>query len=930
VSQFPALTADQTFQASPIEAPKVRRLRREDFMPDAGTPLRALIVEDSPDDAALIAHELRKSGFQPAWDRVETADAMRAALKDRPWDIIISDYLVPGFGGMQALQIAKDSGLDMPFIVISGKVDEETLIEVVKAGASDFLVKGRIGRLASVIKRELAVAEAQRGVRQAQAALERSERHFRKLIEGGADAFFVMDRAGRVIYRSPSGKELTGWSDEDVMGKGIMHYVVAEDLPLAQATIAETIRNPGKNARAELHLLRKDGAVVEVEATGRNLLADPDVGGIVVTVRDITERKISEKKLQESEARYRGIFEQAKDVIYMIDAGGIFVALSPSFEKITDWTAEEWLHKPFITIVHPDDRARAVEIVKQTISHQASSEFEMRIARKAGDYWTGEFTVSPLEIAGSTILFGIGRDITERRQAQDALNASRDLLTSVVEHAPIRVFWKDLELRYLGCNSLFARDAGLSRAEDLLGKEDFQMPWREQAELYRADDRRVIDSDTPKLGIEEPQSTPDGRTIWLRTSKVPLHTADGKVIGVLGIYDDVTERKQGETELKRLNWAMRALSQSNSALVHATTDQELFRSCCEAIAATEAYPLAWIGLAGEDPAREVSPVAAAGKAVGYMEGLRVSWADTPEGNGPTGRAIRTGTTQIVENFATSAEYAPWRERVRAHGLASGISLPIRPARKVIGALNVYSREAHAFGEAEVALFEELAGDIAYGIATRQMRAAYETSVLDRERGAVKLRKSLEDSIQAIAATVEARDPYTAGHEKRVAGLATAIATEMCLAADTAEGIHFGSLIHDLGKIRVPAEILSKPSRLSAIEFELIKVHAQAGYDILKGIDFPWPVAQMVRQHHERLNGSGYPQGLKGDEIILEARVLAVADTVEAMASHRPYRPGLGIDKALAEVERGRGMLFDPQVVDACLRLFRERGYKLPA
>ena len=200
---------------------------------------------------------------------------------------------------------------------------------------------------------------------------------------------------------------------------------------------------------------------------------------------------------------------------------------------------------------------------------------------------------------------------------------------------------------------------------------------------------------------------------------------------------------------------------------------------------------------------------------------------------------------------------------------------------------------------------------------------------DRQHTQQKLRRSLEDSIQAIAATVEMRDPYTAGHERRVAELAAAIGAEMALPPFMVEGIHFGAMIHDLGKIQIPAEILSKPTRISPVEFELIKGHAQAGYDILKGIDFPWPVAEMARQHHERLDGSGYPQGLKGDSILLEARVLAVADVVEAMASHRPYRPGLGIDKALAEIERGRGTVYDAFVADACLRLFREKSYQLP-
>jgi len=167
-------------------------------------------------------------------------------------------------------------------------------------------------------------------------------------------------------------------------------------------------------------------------------------------------------------------------------------------------------------------------------------------------------------------------------------------------------------------------------------------------------------------------------------------------------------------------------------------------------------------------------------------------------------------------------------------------------------------------------------------------------------------------------------------ERRVADLAAAIAREMGLGEHAVEGLRFGAMIHDLGKIKIPAEILVKPTRLTPIEYELIKGHAIAGYDILKGISFPWPVAQMVLQHHERLDGSGYPGRLKDGAIILEARILAVADVVEAMSSHRPYRPGLGIDKALAEIERGRGAQYDAEAVDACRRLFIDKGYTLPA
>jgi putative nucleotidyltransferase with HDIG domain len=191
----------------------------------------------------------------------------------------------------------------------------------------------------------------------------------------------------------------------------------------------------------------------------------------------------------------------------------------------------------------------------------------------------------------------------------------------------------------------------------------------------------------------------------------------------------------------------------------------------------------------------------------------------------------------------------------------------------------------------------------------------------------KLRSAMGGVVQAMALTVERRDPYTAGHQRRVSDLARGVAAEMALTAHQIDGIRMAGLIHDLGKICVPAEILSKPGQLTEIEHTLIKDHPQVGYEILKEIEFPWPVAQIVLQHHERIDGSGYPVGLSGDDIIIEAKTLAVADVVEAMASHRPYRPTLGRDMALEEISQNRGVLYDPDVVDACMKLLQEKDFQ---
>ncbi len=222
--------------------------------------------------------------------------------------------------------------------------------------------------------------------------------------------------------------------------------------------------------------------------------------------------------------------------------------------------------------------------------------------------------------------------------------------------------------------------------------------------------------------------------------------------------------------------------------------------------------------------------------------------------------------------------------------------------------------------------EELLMRVQTHLEITRLRNRLESLVDERTN---ELRSSMLAFVTAIASTVEMRDPYTAGHQRRTAHLASAIAKELQLPDYLIEGLNLASVVHDIGKIKIPAEILCKPGRLDELEFGLIKRHPETGYEILKSIDFPWPIAKIVLQHHERLNNSGYPYGLRDDEILFEAKILSVADVVEAMSSHRPYRAGLGVEAALNEITLHRGVLYDASVVDACLILFKEKGYNLP-
>ena len=279
------------------------------------------------------------------------------------------------------------------------------------------------------------------------------------------------------------------------------------------------------------------------------------------------------------------------------------------------------------------------------------------------------------------------------------------------------------------------------------------------------------------------------------------------------------------------------------------------------------------------------------------------------------------TTALFASTTEADRQARTRWRCSSEGYKSVALIPLRISDQVFGLLQFNDHRPDRFTLAQIAHFERMADSLAIALSRRQDAESIKNTL-------VNLRKAVSTTIQVMASAVETRDPCTAGHQFRSADLARAIATEMELPAEKIEGIFMAGSIHDIGKLSIPAEILAKPGKLHEIEFSLIKEHARQGYEILKEVESPWPLAEIVYQHHERTDGSGYPRNLKGDEILMEARILAVADVVESMASHRPYRATMGIDAALDEIEKNSGIFYDKTVADACLRLFREKGFQL--
>ncbi len=382
-------------------------------------------------------------------------------------------------------------------------------------------------------------------------------------------------------------------------------------------------------------------------------------------------------------------------------------------------------------------------------------------------------------------------------------------------------------------------------------------------------------------GFERQRARKDGTKIWVCTNARAVRSAEGEVLYYEGTIEDVTARREAEDALLasqlRLSEAM-DLARIVHWEVDVSTGEFVFNDPFYAFYGTTAEQEGGYRMSREEYGRRfVHP-----DDMWVFQQVAEKRLASREGE-----------------FLHDAEH----RIVRRDGEVRHVLARIRISRDAAGRVTRY------YGANQ-------------DITERKQAAEKLESTLGN------LRKAIGGTIQAIVQVVEMRDPYTAGHQRRVADLARSIGTEMSLPSDVVEGIRIAAAIHDIGKVAVPAEILSKPGKLTQNELELVKDHAVTGFDILKHVEFPWPIAEIIYQHHERLDGSGYPRGLEGDDVLLEARIIALADVVEAMASHRPFRPARGIDAALDEIEEHRGTLYDPEVVDACVKLFREKRYAL--
>ena len=416
--------------------------------------------------------------------------------------------------------------------------------------------------------------------------------------------------------------------------------------------------------------------------------------------------------------------------------------------------------------------------------------------------------------------------------------------------------------------------------------------------------------------------------VWLVLSRP--YAFEGRRLLVFEVRNAAREQDM-EERLAAKRWALRAYAAAALTLVRAQSSETLLQQICEAITQDSPFLLASVAVVGPAPEYRLEIQAKAGTAVGYMDGIEISAAAGVEkGQGPGGEAFRTQRSQIVSDVATDPMYGPWRERALRHGIHCTMTVPFSIGPNQNGLLGVYSANRNAFGQVVYEAFEHLAQEIGVGLHALRQREQMEQVRQEREAAQQQLTEAMVAAVGAIAGAVEVGDPFTAGHQRRVAKVACDLAAAMGWNAQQLRGLRMAAMVHDIGKLAVPQEILNKPGRLTPEEFERVKLHVEVGYQILKDIPFPWPVAETMRQHHEKLDGSGYPQGLNGDAILPGARVLAVADIVESMACERPYRRALGVEAALEEVESLAALgKLDAEVVRVCAKMFREQGYVLP-
>ncbi|MGP8153198.1 MAG: PAS domain S-box protein, partial [Smithella sp.] len=706
--------------------------------------------------------------------------------------------------------------------------------------------------------------------RRLETELQKKNNQYRQLADNAADGIFIHDKKGQFLFVNPRFCEMLGYTEDELLKMNILdNYIDEKEREMGRQRL-ESLAS-GEYLQFERRMRRKDGSIFWIEARAKAL----ENGNIQAVVRDISNRMWVNDALRESEEKYRTILESIEEGYFEVDLAGNLTFFNGSVCRIWGYTQEELMglnHRQYTDAENAKKLFQAFNEVYRT--GKPATGFSWQGKRKDGTNRYIEVSIAlRKDSSDKAIGFkGIVNDITERKQAEEALKKSEHKYRLLADNINDVIFVLDMNMNYTYVSPSVKILRGYEPEEVIkqslvgtLTPSSMDLATRtisEVMELEKSGQKDIHMSRTLQLEMRRK----DGTTVWTEMNVSFIRDENQQPIAILGLIRDITERRKEEERILLSEKRFKTLYQESpiSTFTWQNKGDNFFLVDFNSAA----------------------NVITEGKVRNYMGKNAVEmYRQRPE---IIDEMLRCYKEQcIISRELISQDFTP--------GKYLSLYYSYIPPDLVI---------AHALDITESKKAEEAL-----------------------KQSFVRIRKALGAIVNAMAFLVETRDPYTAGHQKRVGDLARSIAVEIGLSSDRIDGIRMAATIHDIGKISIPAEILSTPRKLTDIEFSLIKTHSQAGYDILKDIEFPWPIARMVLEHHERMNGSGYPNRLKGDQTLLESRIISVADVVEAMASHRPYRAGLGIDTALDEITKNRNILYDPEVVDACLKLFREKKYE---
>ena len=844
-------------------------------------------------------------------------------------------------------------------------------------------------RHAPEIERILELEELLRRREQKEESLLLALNHYSQLLEASPDVIYTVDREGRFISLNSAFKALTGYRPENWLGKPFLDLAFPEDHERVRRVLWRMMRPEVRSRIYKARLRRRDGSTAWGEFTIRPLIKDGVLGGFFGIARDISLRVRAEEALRNSREQYRALFDDAPVGVYRSTVDGRVLIANPALVRMLGYGSQEELLALNIESGYTPDSPRS-EFQRRVHAAGEIQGYETRWRRKDGTILHVRENARALKDARGAILGyeGTVEDISEHIKALEALRESEERYRQLFEKSPMGIYRTSVDGRFLMANPAMLRMLGYDSLEELAHINLLEQGYH--PDTPRREFQERVHAEGEVRGYEAKWTGKDGSAIYIREYARMIRDPRGNPVAYEGTVEDITPLMESQEKIRKTMETLEGIFQVLPDLYfHMTSDgtvvncmagqsddlyvspekflgkkmqdvlpgpvgRRILRAIRDTLKrrarVTIEYPLPIEGaerhfemrlipLRGEEVIAVVHNITNRKLAETALLESENRFRTLAESALIGVYLIQVGTFRYVNpslaqmlgctpealvdrSSLTDLAHPQEADRVEAHvkqcltGTHPQGRLTFRAVRKdgTVLICEALMRRIEILGRSAVM------GTLLDITEQERARDTLEENVRSLEH-------TVSGVIQAMIKVVEVRDPYTAGHQQRVAELATAIAAELKLEPPQVRCVRMAAMIHDIGKTYIPAEILSKPGELSPIEIEMIKTHPRFGHDIIQSIEFPGPIARIILQHHERLDGSGYPGGLRGGEILLEAKILMVADVVEAMASHRPYRSGHGVPKALQEITLMRGRYYDPDVVDACLALFKEKNFE---